>query len=431
MPDQQPQQDPGGPEQSSSAETTHAGPADAGTQSGNPPARSLARRVSLWSFADNDPRVVPPWFRRAVIMVLLLVVLAQIAIWAFGQLTSLWYMLFVAFFLGLAIEPVVNRLAARGVRRGLGTFIVLGGLITGGVIFFAVFGNLLVTQLVELVRSIPAFTEDLLDWINRTFDQQLSTQNILEQIGIEEEDIANYARQLGTGLIGLLGSAIGMLFTSFTVLLFTFYFAADGPSFRRMIASWLPPQRQRTFLTVWEISTQKAGGYVISRGIMALVSAIFHGAVFLVLDVPYWLPMALWVGVVSQFVPTIGTYLAIALPTLLSLVEGSPVDAVIIVVAGTIYQQIENYFVQPRITQSTLQIHAAVAFGSVIAGATLFGATGALLAIPVVAAAQSIISVYGRRYELVPELADGDGGIDINPEGMADDVQQAMRAANE
>jgi predicted PurR-regulated permease PerM len=58
----------------------------------------------------------------------------------------------------------------------------------------------------------------------------------------------------------------------------------------------------------------------------------------------------------------------------------------------------------PRITQQTLEVHAAIAFGSVIVGGILFGATGALLAIPVVATVLSVMDAYGRRYELVPEL---------------------------
>jgi predicted PurR-regulated permease PerM len=190
------------------------------------------------------------------------------------------------------------------------------------------------------------------------------------------------------------------------VLLFAFYFAADGPRLRRTVASWMRPDRQRTFLTVWDISTQKACGYVISRGIMALISAIYHGIVFYIIDLPYWLPMALWVGLVSQFIPTIGTYLAGALPIILALAEGDWVKALIVLVAVTAYQQVENYYVQPRVTQSTLEIHAAVAFGSVIVGATLFGATGALLAIPVVATLQAVAETYGKRYELVDELRD-------------------------
>lgn len=397
-------------------------------KAGKPTEMVVEGPVSLWSFnTPGDPTFLPPWFRRAVVMVIGLVLLTQVAVWGFGQLTSLWYMLFFAFFLGLAIEPAVNRLAVRGMKRGLATGIVMGGLLIATVLFFTIFGNLLFEQLAELIRAVPGFIDEALVWINENFDQNLDREGILEQLGISNADLANYATEIGLGLLGILGSAVGLIFTGFTILLFTFYFAADGPTFRRTIASWLPPRRQRTFLTVWEISTQKAGGYVISRGIMALISAFYHGVVFLLIDLPYWLPMALWVGVVSQFVPTIGTYLAIALPAILALAEGEVVDAVIVIVAATIYQQIENYYVQPKITQSTLEINAAVAFGSVIAGASLFGATGALLAIPVVATVQSVLNVYGHRYQLVPELDEESGDL-FEDEDQT--LNAAMKAAN-
>ena len=367
------------------------------------------RPVTLWSMNEpRDPRLVPPWFRRAVVMVLILVIASQVAVWAFGSLTNFWFTIFFAFFLGLAMEPAVNALHARGVKRGLGTFIVLGGLIIGTVVFFAVFGNLLVEQLAQLIRSVPALLENVIDWVNRTFDTDLDPDALLESLGIELTDLTSYAADLGVGLLSVVFSAVGAVFNLFTVLLFAFYFAADGPRLRKTVASWMRPQYQRTFLTVWDISTQKAGGYVISRLIMALISAIFHGIVFYIIDLPYWLPMALWVGLVSQFIPTIGTYLAGALPIILALAQGEWVDAVIVLIAVTAYQQVENYYVQPRVTQSTLEIHAAVAFGSVIVGASLFGATGALLAIPVVATLQAVAETYGRRYELVDELRDPD-----------------------
>jgi predicted PurR-regulated permease PerM len=134
--------------------------------------------------------------------------------------------------------------------------------------------------------------------------------------------------------------------------------------------------------------------------------------------------MALWVGLVSQFIPTIGTYLAGALPVIIALVEGEPIKALVVLIVVVAYQQVENYLVAPRITRTTLEIHPAVAFGSVIAGAALFGITGALLAIPVVATVQSVITVYGRRYELVEEFGAVPGETD------RERVEAAMRAAD-
>jgi predicted PurR-regulated permease PerM len=120
----------------------------------------------------------------------------------------------------------------------------------------------------------------------------------------------------------------------------------------------------------------------------------------LLLDVPFWLPLAIWTGVVSQFIPTIGTYLAIVLPALVAL-AADPVDALWVVIVGTAYQQIENYLLAPRVTARTVSIHPAVAFGAVIVGAALFGPLGALVSIPVVAAVEAVVDTYGHRYELV------------------------------
>ncbi len=386
--------------------TAGAPPGAAGTAAADRPALSTLP----WDLTDpQDDRTLPPWFRRAVVLVLVLAAAARVVVWGFDQLESLWYILFLAFFIGLTLEPPVNRMAALGLRRGLGTILVMLGLGLATAAFFAVFGNLLVQQLAQLISSIPDLLSTAVERTNARLGTDLSTDSILASLGIGTTEIAKAAADLGVGLLSIVAAAVGLVFNLFTVALFAFYFAADGPRFRAVVASWLPPAHQRTVLTVWDIATQKAGGYVLSRGILAIVSAAYHAVVFLVLDLPYWLPLAMWVGLVSQFVPTIGTYLAGALPIAIALVEGDWVKALVILVAVIVYQQVENYFIAPRVTRSTLEIHPAVAFGSVIVGGTLFGAMGALLAIPVVATIQAVISVYGRRYELVQDFGTGEG----------------------
>jgi predicted PurR-regulated permease PerM len=352
----------------------------------------------------RDSHPVPRWFRRGIVWVGFIVVLFLAGSWAFTRLGNFWYTLAFAFFIGLAMEPIVNRLERRGVRRGIGTGIVLFGLIAGTILFFAVFGNLLVQQLAALISSVPDLLDEALVWTNQQFATNLTRDTLLASIGISTLDLANVAADLGVGVLGVVSQAVGVLFSGLMMLLFAFYFAADGPKLRRTVASWLPPSRQRVFTTVWDISTAKAGSYVISRGILALISALFHGVFFVVIGLPYWLPLALWVGFVSQFIPTIGTYLAGVLPIVIALVTGTPGMALAILVFIVIYQQVENLILTPRITQQTLEVHAAIAFGSVIVGGTLFGATGALLAIPVVAIVLSIMDTYGKRYDVVPEL---------------------------
>ncbi|MGV9482745.1 AI-2E family transporter, partial [Gordonia aichiensis] len=168
------------------------------------------------------------------------------------------------------------------------------------------------------------------------------------------------------------------------------------------VCSLLPPKQQKHVLRAWDIAVEKTGGYIYSRALLALCSAIAHYVALRVLDVPSAFALALWVGVVSQFIPTVGTYLAGALPVLVALVH-DPISALWILLFIVGYQQFENYVLQPRITATTLDMHPAVAFGAVIAGAALLGPTGALLAIPVTATMQGFAGAYVRRYEVAED----------------------------
>jgi predicted PurR-regulated permease PerM len=201
-------------------------------------------------------------------------------------------------------------------------------------------------------------------------------------------------------VLGVVTSVLGVVFQFFTFLLFGYYMSAQGPALRDTVSRRFPPRQQRVIATVWQIAVEKTGGYVLSRLVLAVIAAVVTGVALLVLGVPFWLPLAIWTGVVSQFIPTIGTYLAIALPAIVAL-AGDPLDALWVVIVGTVYQQVENYLLAPRVTARTVSIHPAVAFGAVIAGAALFGPLGALVSIPVVAAIEAVIDTYGHRYELV------------------------------
>ena len=156
----------------------------------------------------------------------------------------------------------------------------------------------------------------------------------------------------------------------------------------------------------WEIAIDKTGAYIYSRTLLGLAAFFAHWVVFALLDVPSPVPLALWVGIMSQFVPVAGTYLAGLLPILIALLH-QPVSALWVLIAIVVYQQLENYLFAPRITAQTMNIHPAVAFGSVIVGASLLGVVGTLLAVPVAATVQAFVSTYIRRHELIDsELLD-------------------------
>jgi predicted PurR-regulated permease PerM len=118
------------------------------------------------------------------------------------------------------------------------------------------------------------------------------------------------------------------------------------------------------------------------------------------LQVPYALPLSFWMGLVSQFIPTVGTYIAMALPLLVALVQG-PGDALVLLIFFTVYQQLENYILSPRVTSRTMELHPALAFGAAIAGASVSGVVGAFLALPAAAIIQAVASTYVHRHEVV------------------------------
>ena len=171
---------------------------------------------------------------------------------------------------------------------------------------------------------------------------------------------------------------------------------------------------------------EKTGGYVISKLILASLSAFFHIGFFYIIQVPFWLPLGLLAGIVGQFIPTIGTYIGVALPALFTLVE-KPINALWIVIFATVYQQVENYVFTPRVSQRTMDVHAAVALGSVIVGAALFGPIGALIGIPLAAVALSIINTFGQRHELLPELAN----VEDAESNQDEDAKEELRRVRE
>ncbi|MEX1210572.1 MAG: AI-2E family transporter [Candidatus Nanopelagicales bacterium] len=309
-----------------------------------------------------------------------------------------------SWFFALAMAPAVNVLSKR-MRRGLATLIVMGGVALFLVAFFAAFGALLVDQIIEIVESVPVLAAQALEWFNQTFGQSYTAEELLAQVNLDEEALKQIATDAAKGIFGFAVSLIGGIFGLFTFGLLAFYLSADGPRLRRYLATMLPTQSQSVFLNVWDITADKTGRYVAARAILAAVSSFCSGIVFAIIGLPYWLPLALWTGIVAQFVPTIGTYISIILPVIVGLLSGNPWLGVIVLVYAVIYQQIENLTIEPKISAKAVDVHPAYGFVSVLLGASLFGIAGALLAIPVGAMVLALVQLYVKRHGLVEEAA--------------------------
>lgn len=314
---------------------------------------------------------------------------------ALRSLRSLIIMLVISLFLSFAIEPAVNRMARRGIKRGLGTMIVFVVILAALAGFSTAVGTALATQINDFVEQVPGYLDDIEKWANDTFNAELDFDKLQEQF-LTGGNVQSLATRVAGNVVNASATVFGLIFQVFTVALFTFYLVAEGPKVRRVVCSFLNDRRRDMVLEIWDLAMDKTGGYIYSRTVLAVISALFHWVVFILLDVPFPLPLALWVGVISQFIPVIGTYIAGALPVLIALLS-QPLTGLWVLVTIFVYQQIENYLLSPRITAHTMEIHVAVAFGAVIAGSALMGIVGALLALPFAATVQAFISTLKVR----------------------------------
>ena len=345
-------------------------------------------------------RTLPRWVVPAIVVFWTGFVLTFAVRHVFRRLSPLLVLLLVSLFLALAIEPGVNRLAQRGWRRGRATLVIVFGVLFAFLIFVAAVGTLVGTQVADLLSESDAYITDTVDFINDTFNTEIDAQNVIDEFNDPNGRVQEFIQSQSDEAFRLSITVIGVIFQGLSVVLFTYYLVADGPRLRRAVCSRLPPTRQQRVLQAWELAINKTGGYLYSRALLAALSAFFHWIVFQSIGTPAPIPLALWVGFVSQFLPVVGTYLAGVLPALLTFLD-SPLKAAIIVGFIVIYQQIENYFFAPRITARTMELHPAVAFGAALGGAALLGPIGAVLALPASAMIQALASEWGRRYDVV------------------------------
>ena len=372
---------------------------DAGPGSATPTSGAVDSSGQRFDRRATD-RTLPRWVLPAVVVFWVGYLLTFTARHVFHRLSGLFVLILVSIFLSLAIEPGVNRLAARGWRRGRATMLILLGVLTAFLIFAGAVGTLVGTQVADLLSESDAYITDVVNFLNDNFGTNIDPQDVIDEFNDPDGRVQEFIQSQSDEAIRLSLAAVGVIFQGLSVLLFSYYLIADGPRLRRAICSRLTPSRQARVLQAWELAIVKTGGYLYSRALLALLSAFFHWIVFQSIGTPAPIALALWVGLVSQFLPVVGTYLAGVLPVLLTFLD-SPVNALIVIVFIVVYQQIENYFFAPRITARTMELHPAVAFGAALAGASLLGFVGALLALPAAAMAQALTSELGQRYDVM------------------------------
>ena len=342
-----------------------------------------------------------PLWRRSWLVVGVLVLTLFVAFVLWRGASTIYYVL-MAWFVALAMEPAVSKLATK-MKRGVATGVVMLGVGMGLAVFVWIFGSLFVDQVKSFIGALPEIADNALAWFNKITGSDVTFDTILDRLGITPGDIAAYADDVALGVLNVIGAILSGFFGLFILLFFVFYVSAGMPRLRRWIARRMRPDLQVPFLAAWDLSGIKVGGYIAARVVLAAVNSILSAIVFALIGLPYWLPLALWTGIVAQFVPNVGTYISIALPVLVGLTSSEPILGLYVLIWGIAYQQVENLTIEPRISARAVDLHPAVSFGSALLGAQLFGLSGALLGVPVAATVMAMLEIYKRRYELTPQ----------------------------
>ena len=355
-----------------------------------------------------DPRttdplaMAPPWvspvIRQTIWRVIGIGLGTTVLVLMLLQARSLVSMLVIALFFGIAMDPAVTALhARRGWSRGRGTAVVFIAVVGSVVLLFAVLIPAIVQVAGEIADRIPQWISD----IEATFGISLDIAGTRSGEELESA-VAGWAQDNAQAVLGLASTGVGAVFQFFTIAMFTFYFAADAPRIRRTVLRRLPPQRQQRVGWAWDTAIAQTGGYFYSR----LLLMIINGGLFFVVLIAVGvsplvaLPLAVFEGFVAEFIPAIGTYLGAAVPLIVVLGTEGGWQALVVVVWTVIYQQVENYWLSPKISARTMELNGGVAFGSALAGGAIAGPMGAFMALPVAALITSFLSQYTRTYDL-------------------------------
>ncbi|HJV04089.1 MAG TPA: AI-2E family transporter [Actinomycetota bacterium] len=322
----------------------------------------------------------PPLSYWAKVTVTVLVVLgvARLVL-AVGQVLVL---ILISLVLALGFQPAVEWLERRGLKRGLA--IALGFIF--GVAVVATFLWLVLPDIVrqasELARAVPGYVQDL-----------QRGEGFLSE-ALRQGDIEQRVRELGTRLpetvLGILGGLASFVLSALTVLILTIYFTVNLPRIRVGVARLLRPGGEREeFEAILRRSTQQVGGYVLGQMVVVTIAGTTAFIALSIIGVPFAAALAFFVAILD-LIPTVGAVIAAVLASAVAAFQGIP-ELIATAAFFLVYQQVENYFIQPRVMGRTINMSAAVVIIAVLIGGTLLGPVGAILAIPMAAIVKVVL----------------------------------------
>ena len=309
---------------------------------------------------------------------------------ALASASDVFILLIISIFLAAGLNPLIEFQVRRGMKRVLAiTTVALSLIATAGLFIWLVIPPV-ITQVNNFIDSLPETISRL------TENRQIASLN--EKYGIVD-NLERWAQDsiadgqvfttLFGGVIGVGRTVISGTFALLTVFVLTLYFMAALPKFLQVLYRLAPASRRQRVSAIGDAITYRIGVFVGSQILIAATAALFITGYGLVIGIPY----AAALGMVVFFaglIPLVGHFIGATIFTLVALTV-SPGTALAALLGYGVYQQVENYIVVPRIMKRSLAIPGIVTIIAALLGSTLFGLIGAILAVPMAAAALLIL----------------------------------------
>lgn len=301
-----------------------------------------------------------------------------------GQLATTFTILIVAFFLTLALDPIVQFLVAKGVHRAWGVLVVFSGVIAAVVLIGVVVVPPVIAEGSALLGQAPEYFNRFLQtpWVQDLDRDYQVFERAQEEFTKRIQD-GSLVGQLFGGVLGAGRMVVNGIFQFLTILILTLYFLSTLPRIKQAAYAAVPASRRPRIASLSEEIMRRAGAYAAGQGLVATINGICSFIMMSIVGIPYAAVLAVVVALLG-LIPMVGAMIGAVLVGMIAFLN-EPRQALIVAIYYVIYQQLENYVIVPRIMTSTVSVPGALTVVAALAGGTLLGVIGALLAIPVAA----------------------------------------------
>jgi len=304
---------------------------------------------------------------------------------ALQSASQVFVLIIISLFLAMGLNPTVEALQARKLKRGSAVAIVVASALLLVSLFVLVVIPPVFTQANELIDGAPQLIDALRN--NSTLSELNSQYGVIDTLEKKFQSLISDG-QIFTGafggVVGVGRTVLSGAFSALTVMVLTLYFLSSLPSVTKIFYRLAPASRRERVSKIGDAIISRVGAFVGSQVLIAALAAIFVFFLALGLNLPY----AAALGMVILFValiPLVGHFIGASIVILVALTE-SPAKALLALILYTLYVQIENYVITPRIMKRSLSIPGLVTIVAALLGTSLLGLVGGLLAVPIAAA---------------------------------------------